>query len=79
TRKEKSKELPPEPSRLPYSADNIIERRRDSHIFPTKDGIDHKEILQQSLPLINIRVKRIPHWRYHHGFWLLKYEPQSRP
>ncbi|VDM65884.1 unnamed protein product [Strongylus vulgaris] len=47
--------------RVPH---NITKRRRDSHIFPTDDGIDHDEILHQSLPLVNNRVKpRYSHWR----------------
>ncbi|VDM70387.1 unnamed protein product, partial [Strongylus vulgaris] len=57
TRKKKSKEVPQRPSRLSCSADNTTKRRWDSHIFPTRDGIDHDEILRQSFrsstPVLN--------------------------
>ncbi|VDM65852.1 unnamed protein product [Strongylus vulgaris] len=64
TKKEKSKEVPQEPSLLSCSADNITKRRWDSYVFPTKDLNDHEKILHQPLPLINTRVKpRYSHLR----------------
>ncbi|VDM84829.1 unnamed protein product, partial [Strongylus vulgaris] len=51
------KELPQGPSQLSCSAENITERRRDSHILPIKDRNDHEEIytslFRSSTPLSN--------------------------